>query len=144
MALLETLALTVLSTIWDVLPIVVIVIDAERIIIEVVTKVVVTEIIVIEIVEQVLVHGVHGFGLAGLLLVGMTALSARLGVSLDGTLCEELARRTGRPLAMLTGLSLFLIAACFQFGNNLGVLFAIEPFLDDSAMADSIASSRPI
>ena len=27
------------------------------------------------------------------------------------------------------GITLFLIAACFQFSNNLGVLYAIEPFL---------------
>ena len=74
---------------------------------------------------------------ASVLLVGMTALSARLGVSLDGTPCEELARRAGRSLAVLTGLCLFLITACFQFGNNLGVLFALEPFLDDSPLADS-------
>lgn len=74
---------------------------------------------------------------ASLLLIGMTALSARLGVFLDGTICEELARRAGRPLAALTGVSLFLVAACFQFGNNLGVLYAIEPLLDGSDFEDS-------
>jgi Mn2+/Fe2+ NRAMP family transporter len=66
--------------------------------------------------------------LAILLMISMTALSARLGVTLDNTLCEELAQRAGRPLAALAGITLFLIAACFQFGNNLGVLAAIEPF----------------
>ncbi len=76
---------------------------------------------------------------AVLLMIGMTALSARLGVSLDGTLCEELARRAGRPLAVLTGVSLFLVAACFQFGNNLGVLYAMEPFLESTRLADSAA-----
>ena len=67
--------------------------------------------------------------LAVLLMMGMTALSSRLGVVLEGTLCDELARRAGRPFAALAGISLFLIAACFQFGNNLGVLAAIEPFV---------------
>lgn len=76
---------------------------------------------------------------ACILLVGMTALSARLGVFLDGTLCEELARRAGRPVAALTGVSLFLVAACFQFGNNLGVLYAIEPFLDGTSLEGSRA-----
>ena len=76
---------------------------------------------------------------AVVLMIGMTALSARLGVSLDGTLCEELARRAGRPLAVLTGVSLFLVAACFQFGNNLGVLYAIEPFLESTRLANSAA-----
>jgi Mn2+/Fe2+ NRAMP family transporter len=67
-----------------------------------------------------------------LLMIGMTALSARLGVCLDGTPCEELARRAGRPVALLAGLTLFLVAACFQFGNNLGILYALEPLLEGS------------
>ena len=37
---------------------------------------------------------------AGLLMVSMTALSARLGVTLQGTLCDELASRAGRPVAV--------------------------------------------
>jgi Mn2+/Fe2+ NRAMP family transporter len=68
------------------------------------------------------------------LMIGMTALSARLGVSLDGTLCDELARRAGRPVALLAGVTLFLVVACFQFGNNLGILYSLEPLLDDSAL----------
>lgn len=74
---------------------------------------------------------------AGLLMIGMTALSARLGVLLDGTPCEELSRRAGRGWAFVTGLCIFLICASFQFGNNLGVLFAVEPFLDGTALQDS-------
>lgn len=69
---------------------------------------------------------------ASFMMIGMTALSARLGVVLKGTLCSEVARREGRWAAAITGISLFLIASCFQFGNNLGVLAAIEPFLPDA------------
>jgi len=72
--------------------------------------------------------------LAALLMFGMTTLSARLGVLLDGTLCDELAQRAGRPVAVVAGLSLFLITACFQFGNNTGVLAAIEPFYESGKM----------
>ena len=75
------------------------------------------------------------------LMVAMTALSARLGVVLEGTLCEELARRAGRPFAAVAGISLFLIAACFQFGNNLGVLAAIEPFLEGQEPAAVVAAT---
>lgn len=64
------------------------------------------------------------------LMIGTTALSARLGVTLKGTLCDELARRLGRGVAAVAGISLFLVAACFQFGNNLGVMAAVEPFVD--------------
>ena len=79
----------------------------------------------------------HGYAMAWVLLlavlmmIGLTALSARLGVALEDTLCSELANRAGRWAAVITGVSLFLIAACFQFGNNLGVIAAIEPFLPD-------------
>lgn len=77
---------------------------------------------------------------AVLLMIGMTALSARLGVLLDGTICDELAKRAGRPIAALAGIAVFLIASCFQFGNNLGVLAAIEPFT--SADSASILSGN--
>jgi Mn2+/Fe2+ NRAMP family transporter len=76
----------------------------------------------------------------------MTALSARLGVALDGTLCDELARRVGRWAAVVAGVSLFLIAACFQFGNNLGVLAAVEPLVESAigaAAAESDAGGAP-
>ena len=69
---------------------------------------------------------------AVVMMIGVTALSARLGVLLQETPCEELARRVGRPVAAIAGISLFLIAACFQFGNNLGATFAIEPWLSES------------
>ena len=66
--------------------------------------------------------------LAGILMTGMIALSTRIGISFEKTICQELADRLGRPFAILVGGSLFLIAACFQFSNNLGVLAAVEPF----------------
>lgn len=78
--------------------------------------------------------------LAVLLMIGMTALSARLGVVLDGTLCEELAGRAGRPIAVLTGFAVFLIVACFQFGNNQGVLAALEPFYEAGSSAGGVES----
>ncbi|MCA9116171.1 MAG: divalent metal cation transporter [Planctomycetaceae bacterium] len=87
----------------------------------------------------------HGYAMTWVLvlaiglMIGMTALSARLGVLLNGTLCDELATRAGRPVAAFTGVSLFLIAACFQFSNNLGVLAALEPFFDP---AEATAAAR--
>ena len=69
------------------------------------------------------------------LMIGMTALSTRLGVVMNNTIGEEIAIRAGRPLAVLTGVTIFLIASCFQFSNNLGVLAAIEPFHDGKIKA---------
>jgi Mn2+/Fe2+ NRAMP family transporter len=79
----------------------------------------------------------HGYSMvwvlafAVLMMIGITALSARLGVLLQDTLCAELSRRVGRWASAVTGISLFLIAACFQFGNNTGVIASLEPFLRD-------------
>ena len=67
--------------------------------------------------------------LAAVLMVTMTALSARLGVLCEGTLGDEIARRAGRPFAVFVGLVLFLVVACFQFSNNVAVLAAIEPYV---------------
>jgi manganese transport protein len=67
---------------------------------------------------------------AGMLMVAAVAAAARLGVALTRSPCSELAHRVGRPAAAVTGLSVFCIAACFQFSNNLGVLASIEPLID--------------
>lgn len=78
----------------------------------------------------------HGYSmiwvlvLAGVFMAGMTALAARLGVSYEGSLCDELCLRLGRPFAALVGATIFGIATCFQFSNNLGVLAGIEPLLE--------------
>jgi manganese transport protein len=69
---------------------------------------------------------------AGLLMMGTIATGMRIGVSLQHSPCRELACRLGRPVALLAGVSVFLMASCFQFSNNLGVLAAIEPLLDVS------------
>jgi Mn2+/Fe2+ NRAMP family transporter len=64
---------------------------------------------------------------AALLMLVMTALAARVGTEHDATPCELVARRAGRPAALLVGLVLFGVVACFQFSNNIGVLAALEP-----------------
>lgn len=63
---------------------------------------------------------------AGLLMLAAVAAAARIGVGLEETPLTELGNRLGRPIAMLTGINVFLIAACFQFSNNLGVLAGVE------------------
>ena len=69
---------------------------------------------------------------AAVLMIGMTALAARLGTELDETPCAELARRLGRAPAALVGIVLFLVIACFQFSNNIGIVAALRPLLGDS------------
>jgi len=69
---------------------------------------------------------------AAVLMIAMVALSARLGVVLEGTPCDELARRLGRPFAAFVGIVLFLVIASFQSSNNIAVLASIEPFFESS------------
>ncbi len=76
--------------------------------------------------------------LAGGLMMGMVILGARLGVVLEGTMCDELAARIGRPFAALVGLTIFFVCAGFQFGNNFGVLAALDPWLGDPQEADGV------
>ena len=67
--------------------------------------------------------------LAAVVLGGTAALSARIGVSLRGSPCDELAARLGRPLAALVGATLFLVVVGFQSSNNFAVIAALEPLL---------------
>ncbi len=74
---------------------------------------------------------------AAVLMVGMTALAARLGVGVEKTLCSELADRIGRPFAALVGIVLFLIVASFQSSNNMAVVTSIDSVLTGDATTDA-------
>ncbi len=75
--------------------------------------------------------------LAGGLMFILTSLSARLGVLYENSFCEELRRRYHPLVGAVVGISVFLICACFQFTNNLGVIAAIEPFFKDDVTGAS-------
>ena len=47
-------------------------------------------------------------------------LGARIGVATEKSSCQIITDRFGRWLAVLIGISVFFIAASFQFGNRLG------------------------
>ena len=61
---------------------------------------------------------------AAVLMAVYTSMGARLGCALDVTPLAYVAKRAGRWLAALAGVSAFLLASGFQFGNNMGVAFA--------------------
>jgi manganese transport protein len=69
--------------------------------------------------------------LAVFLMIGMTALAGRVGATLGGSPCTELARRIGRPVALGVGLIIFLVVAGFQVSNNLAVVAAMSPLLGE-------------
>lgn len=73
---------------------------------------------------------------AAVLMIGMTALAARLGVGAEKTLCNELSDRIGRPFAALVGILVFLVIAGFQSSNNMAVITSIESvFIHDASAA---------
>ena len=71
--------------------------------------------------------GVPVILIAAFLMIGMVALSARLGAVYEGSPCDELASRLGRPVAIAIGAILFGLVALFQSSNNLAVIGGIEP-----------------
>lgn len=82
------------------------------------------------------------FGLAGfpvvvvaaVLMIAMVALSARLGAVYENSLCDELASRLGRPVAVAIGLTLFTLVALFQSSNNIALIGGIEPLFGDEPL----------
>jgi len=74
----------------------------------------------------------HGYSLmwvivaAAVAMATYTLISARFGVTQDKSILETIADQYGRWFAIVIGVSCFLMAASFQFGNNLGVATAIN------------------
>ncbi len=69
----------------------------------------------------------HGYSflwvivLAALSMIVYTSMAARFGVTNDKTILQSIADTYGRWFAVLIGISTFLSASSFQFGNNLGI-----------------------
>ncbi len=82
--------------------------------------------------------GIIGFPVvvgAAVLMIGMVALSARLGAVYENSLCDELAERLGRPVAVFVGVTLFTLVAFFQSSNNVAVVGGLEPVLGDEPLS---------
>ncbi|MEX0824592.1 MAG: divalent metal cation transporter, partial [Pirellulaceae bacterium] len=81
--------------------------------------------------------GVLGFPvviIAAILMISMVALAARLGAVYDDSPCDQLAKRLGRPVAVIIGLVLFMIVAFFQSSNNIALIGGIEPLFGDGTL----------
>ncbi|MBM50438.1 MAG: hypothetical protein CMP27_11465 [Roseibacillus sp.] len=75
-------------------------------------------------------QGVPFLALAVALMMGMVALSARLGVIYPGSMCDEIASRLGRKTAAGVGIVLFGIVALYQSSNNLALGVGLEPLFE--------------
>ncbi len=67
---------------------------------------------------------------AAILMIGMVALAARIGVVYEKSACDELSSRLGRPVAVAVGLILFLLVALFQSSNNIAVVAGLSPLIE--------------
>ncbi|HBE98058.1 MAG TPA: manganese transporter [Verrucomicrobiales bacterium] len=68
--------------------------------------------------------------LAVVLMFGMVALAGRIGVIYDDSPCDQLARRLGRPAAVVVGVIVFGLVAIFQFSNNVAIVAGIAPLFE--------------
>jgi Mn2+/Fe2+ NRAMP family transporter len=81
--------------------------------------------------------------LSTFLMIGMVALAARLGVTYERSLCEELAARLGRGASFFIGVVLFLVVALFQSSNNLAIIAGLEPLVEDIGDGTLLTSFKP-
>ena len=75
---------------------------------------------------------------AAILMIAMVALSARLGVVYENSLCDELASRLGRGIAIFIGLILFTLVALFQSSNNIAMIGGLEPLFTEGTFPNFI------
>jgi manganese transport protein len=75
---------------------------------------------------------------AAILMIAMVALSARLGVVYESSLCDELAARLGRGVTILIGLILFTLVALFQSSNNIAMIGGLEPLITEGTLSSSV------
>ena len=61
---------------------------------------------------------------ATILMIAMVALAARLGLVYERSLCEELSQRLGRPIAVVIGLTLFVLT----LGLNVLALYIVRRY----------------
>ncbi len=81
-------------------------------------------------------------GLATVLMIGMVALAARIGVIYDDSPCDQLTSRLGRPVAIAVGLILFGLVAIFQFSNNVAIISGLAPLWESSAGTSPLHSGQ--
>jgi Mn2+/Fe2+ NRAMP family transporter len=85
--------------------------------------------------------GIPVLAVAVALMIGMVALSARLGVVYEKSLCDELAARLSRGVAVAVAAVLFLMVALFQSSNNIAVVGGLEPLFENAEGRSTLAGT---
>lgn len=81
---------------------------------------------------------------AALLMIGMVALAARIGVVYEGSICDELASRLGRGSSIVIGGILFILVALFQSSNNVAVVAGLSPLIELARGGESLSTGGQI
>lgn len=74
--------------------------------------------------------GIVAIVLAVVLMIAMVALAGRIGVIYQDSPCDQLARRLGRPAAVVVGVILFGLVAIFQYSNNVAIVSGLAPLFE--------------
>ncbi|MBL6923730.1 MAG: divalent metal cation transporter [Akkermansiaceae bacterium] len=74
--------------------------------------------------------GIVAIVLAVVLMIAMVALAGRIGVIYEDSPCDQLARRLGRPVAVVVGVILFGLVAIFQYSNNVAIVSGLAPLFE--------------
>lgn len=80
--------------------------------------------------------------LTGVLMGTYMTMSARIGVTGGGSICQLVASRMGRVPAAVLGINLFLICSAFQFSNNIAVVAAVDALGVASLFGDRAAMTE--
>ncbi len=64
--------------------------------------------------------------ISAVFMVTYTSMGTRYGVTNDRSILQSIADSYGRWFAILIGISAFISASSFQFGNNLGIAIGME------------------
>lgn len=75
--------------------------------------------------------------LAAVMMLGMIVVAGRIGMVLHGTIGDEIAARLGRPVAVVVGLTMFVVIAAFQSSNNIAVVASVESLFSADSSAPS-------
>lgn len=74
--------------------------------------------------------GIAAIVIAVVLMIAMVALAGRIGVIYEDSPCDQLARRLGRPVAVVVGVILFGLVAIFQYSNNVAIVSGLAPLFE--------------
>jgi manganese transport protein len=87
----------------------------------------------------------YGFALLWLIVVAIffmvifTAMAARIGCARDESLLNLIGQKWGKIPALLVGIGIFIVTACFQAGNSIGIGIALGESTHTPTMPWTIA-----